>query len=64
MTDAEANQVLGRGTEAAVGLLKTSGGWPAAIALAAISRPTPQGITIATDLHRFFAEDGIKASTM
>ncbi|MBA2332628.1 MAG: hypothetical protein H0V94_07570, partial [Actinobacteria bacterium] len=56
MNDEEAGELL-VSTDGATALLRAAGGWPAAIALAAISSSSPQGLPIASDLYHFFAEE-------
>ena len=57
MNDDETRQLLIRDEDGAAALFEASRGWPAAIALAAISSPRSHGVKIASDLHRFFAEE-------
>ncbi len=61
MNDDETRQLLIRDEDGSAVLFEASRGWPAAIALAAISSPRSHGVTIASDLHRFFAEDSYQS---
>ena len=57
MSRDEATALLERDDGSSSGLLEATGGWPAVLALAAISPSTPQTLTLGTDLYRFFADE-------
>lgn len=53
----EAAMLLARGDPSEAGILEASGGWPAVLALAALSSPAPRGLTMESGLYRFFVEE-------
>lgn len=57
MSHDEAAALLAREDGNQSGLLDATGGWPAALALAAISPASPHGLTMETGLYRFFADE-------
>ncbi len=57
MSDEEAAEMLGDARASAPDLIRATGGWPAVLALAAVSETRPQGLVAEPQLYGFFADE-------